>query len=243
MAQVTLKADEHIVRGEGLGPVSTGGPSPAFAGFYRQEGRKLGEILGEVLKDAAAARGYTVRAGLLDPLNSVISERVRWFCRLPYRTTGGVIPSCPGILDNWKACPPHSPQVEETSKLLSRAVGFLIVQFAGDEDRTVQADAHLLIEKAAQALAERGYDVRQVYACGPCRLCRRGCGETENCRQPKRRLFALESCGFWVNALCRRAGEFPVFGGGPEEVRWIRNWGLPGQDTREVRYVTGIVLG
>jgi len=238
-----MRAEESIRDGEGIAPVSAGGPSPAFAGFFRREGRKLGEMLGEVLADAAGERGFTVRAGLLDPLNSVISERVRGFCRLPYRTTGGIIAACPGILDNWKACPPHSPEVAETGKILARAAGFLIVQFAGDEDRTVQADAHLLIERAARALAEAGYDVRQVYACGPCRLCPRGCGDAENCRQPKRRLFALESCGFWVNALCRRAGEFPVLGGGPEEVRWIRDWGLPGQDTRDVRYVTGIVLG
>ncbi len=243
MTQIVIKAEEKIRQGEGLAPVAAGGPSAAFTEFYRQDGRALGEILGEVLEDAAGTRGYTVRAGLLDPLNSVISERIRRFCRLPYRTAGGMIAACPGILDNWKACPPHSPAVEETIDSLSGARGFLIVQFAGEEDRTVQADAHLLIEKAAGSLAERDYDIRKVYACGPCRLCRRGCGKTRECRQPHRRLFALESCGFWVNTLCRRAGEFPLLGGGPEEVRWIRDWGLPGQDTGVVRYVTGIILG
>jgi predicted metal-binding protein len=243
MTEKSWRAEKHIHKGEGIAPVSGGGPSPGFVEFCRRSRRELGDILGEVLEDAAGERGFTLRAGLMDPLHSVISERVREFCRLPYRTSEGTIASCPGILDNWKACPPHSPEVAETSKILSRAAGFLIVQFAGGKDRTVQADAHLLIEKAAGSLAERGYAIRNVYACGPCRICPRGCGEGGECRQPNRRLFALESCGFWVNALCRAAGEFPVFGGGPEEVRWIRDWGLAGQDTGDVRYVTGVILG
>ncbi|MDP8234944.1 MAG: DUF2284 domain-containing protein [Candidatus Erginobacter occultus] len=243
MTEKVWKAEKHIRKGEGVASVSGGGPSPGFVEFSRRSRQELGDLLGENLKTAAGERGFIVRAGLMDPLNAVVSERVRGFCRLPYRTTGGTIASCPGILNNWKACPPHPLEIAETIEILSRARGFLIVQFSGEENLTVQGDAHLLIERAAGALAERGYDIRKVYACGPCRLCQRGCGEGEDCRQPKRRLFALESCGFWVNALCRRAGEFPVYGGGPEEVRWIRNWSLPDQDTKVVRYVTGVILG
>lgn len=243
MARKTPRAEENIRKGEEIDPVSGGGPAKAFLEFHRGSRRELGDILRKIQDSEAGKLGYTIRAGLMDPLNSVVSERVRKFCRLPYRTEEGIIASCPGILDDWKACPPHSQAVRETIALLSGARGFLIVQFAGDENLTVQADAHLLIAQAARALASRGYDVRQTYACGPCRICRRGCGEGADCRQPKRRIFALESCGFWVNALCRRAAKLPVLGGGPEEVRWIRNWGLPDQDTTTVRYVTGILLG
>ncbi len=236
-------ADEHISAGEELAPVSRGRPSAELADFHLRHRVEIGELLRGLEKDEARGRGFSIRAGLMDPLHSVISERVKEFCRLPYRTTGGTIASCPGILEGWKGCPPHPPAVAETVDILSRAPAFLIVQFQGEEDQTRQGDAHVLIEKAARKLRERGYAVREAYACGPCRVCRRGCGEEPDCRQPERRLFALESCGFWVNSLCRRAAEFPLAGGGPEEVRWIRDWGLPEQDISLIRYVTGIVLG
>ncbi len=238
-----MKAEERIKTGERIAPLSPGKPAAEFIEFHRRARRKIGGIIRKIQENEAGERGYAIRAGLMDPLHSVISKRVKGFCRLPYRTTDGLIASCPGILDNWKACPPHSPPVRATVEVLSRARAFLVVQFAGDEDRTEQGDAHLLIARAAVDLAENGYDVREVYACGPCRICRRGCGAAGECRQPGKRLFALESCGFWVNALCREAGKFPVLAGGPEEVRWIRNWGLPNQDTTAVRYVTGILLG
>lgn len=238
-----MKAEEKIKTAERIAPLSSEKPAAEFVEFYRKSRRKIGGIIRKIQESEAGKRGYAIRAGLMNPLHSVISKRVKEFCRLPYRTEEGIIASCPGILDNWKACPPHSPAVEETIALLSGARGFLIVQFAGDENLTEQGDAHLLISQAAEMLRERGYDVRQAYACGPCRLCPRGCGDGLDCRQPKKRLFALESCGFWVNSLCRRAAKSPLLGGGPEEVRWIRNWGLPDQDTTAVRYVTGILLG
>lgn len=240
---ITMEAGESIREGEGLAPLSGEEPAAAFVDFHRRSRRGMGKILRDLQTGEAGGRGFTLRAGLMDPLHSVISERVKEFCRLPYRTGEGMIASCPGILDDWKACPPHSPAVEETIGVLSGAAGFLIVQFEGDEDLTEQKDAHLLTERAAGDLAGAGFAVQRIYACGPCRVCRRGCGEGDKCRQPARRIFALESCGFWINALCRRAGDFPVFGGGPEEVRWIRNWGLPDQDTTAVRYVTGVLLG
>ncbi len=237
------RAEEIIQEAEEIGPISGEQPAAEFLKFSSSSRRELEDILRRLEDGEAAGRGFTVRAGLMDPLSSVISERVKEFCGLPYRTEGGTIASCPGILEGWKGCPPHAPAIEETAAILSESRAFLIVQFEGEENRTRQGDAHLLIEKAAGELSGRGYSVRKVFACGPCRVCPRGCGEEPECRQPDRRLFALESCGFWVNSLCRRAGEFPVFGGGPEEVRWIRNWGLPGQNTSSVRYVTGIVLG
>ena len=179
----------------------------------------------------------------MPPGDSVIDEGIKHFCRIPYRTVDGPIASCPGALRNWKGCPPHAPAAVKTIDLLSKARSFLIVQLEGSESVTRQSHVHPFIARATKALREREYAVLETYASGPCRVCPRGCGEDQECRQPDWRLFALEACGFWVNSLCKKAAEFPILEDGPQEVRWINDWGLATQDTESVRYVTGILIG
>lgn len=243
MEKRTTKAADCIARAEGFAPVSDEPPGAAFAAFHESQRQRIADAL-RARKDAdAKMRGFTLRAGMMPPRNSVIREEIQGFCRLPYRTVAGTVASCPGALFDWKGCPPHAPAVAETADLLSRARAFLIVQLEGEEGAVRQGVVHPFIAGAAAALRERGYAVLETYASGPCRVCPRGCGEGGECRQPDRRLFALEACGFWVNSLCRKAAEFPVCGDGPREVRWIRDWGLPTQDTKSVGYVTGLLLG
>ncbi len=226
-----------------LDPVSDGTAPPEFLDFYRRRRKTAEKILRGRRENAPDLEGFTLRAGMMPPAGAVIGEEIREFCRIPYRTVDGPIPSCPGITLNWKGCPPHSPPVSETLRLLAGARSFLIVQFEGSEDSGRQGDIHPFIAQTAATLGEEGFSVIATYACGPCRVCARGCGPGTECRQPGKRLFALEACGFWVNRLCREAAVFPVCGGGPRPVRWIRDWDLPGQDTRAVRYTTGILLG
>jgi len=237
-----MRVEDCVKKGEGIAPVSDQSPPPDFVDFYRRHRRKIGDILLKLKDSDVRLQGFLLRAGMMPPENSVIAEEIKQFCRLPYRTTDGPIASCPGVLRGWKGCPPHSPEALETIGLLSEARGFLIVQLEGIEGETRQSLVHPFIARAAKVLGENGYAVLATYASGPCRVCPQGCAEGGECRQPRRRLFALEACGFWVNSLCRKAHEFPVGEAGPRAVRWISDWGLAGQDTDTVRYVTGILM-
>lgn len=238
-----MKAQYYIKKAERIAPLSNESPLTAFVDFYERHRRRIGDILLKLKDGDAKMGGYVLRAGMMPPGNSVIDEKIKRFCRIPYRTVDGIIASCPGVLGGWKGCPPHAPAAEETIGLLSRARGFLIVQLEGSEGQVRQRSVHPFVARATKALREHGYDVIEAYASGPCRVCPKGCGEEGECRQPERRLFALEACGFWVNSLCRKASEFPVCGSGPREVRWIKDWNLAAQDTESVRYVTGILIG
>ncbi len=237
-----MRPEDYIRQVEDFAAVSDAVPGTEFLSFYERHRAKIGELLIELKKDNRSTDEFTLRAGMMPPVSAVIDGRIMDFCRLPYRTTDGVIASCPGILYNWKGCPPHSHPVSDTEALLNRAVAFLIVQLEGDQGHERQEQVHPFIDRTSGALREAGYSVIETYACGPCRVCPNGCGDGPECRQPTRRLFALESCGFWVNQLCREAAKSPVLGHPLREVRWIKDWGLPTQDTQSVRFVTGILL-
>jgi predicted metal-binding protein len=238
-----MKAEDYIKRAEKIAPISNKTPGTAFSDFYRRHRRRIGGILSRLKEGDARMQGFTLRAGMMPPGNSVIDEKIKRFCRLPYRTSDGVIASCPGILSDWKGCAPYAPAAMSTIGLLSEARSFLIIQFEGTEDDCEQKHIHPFIQRTAKELCEQGYTVLETYACGPCRVCSRGCGEDQECRRPERRLFALEACGFWINSLCRGASEFPIYRTGPREVRWIKDWNLSTQDTESVRYVAGILIG
>jgi len=238
-----MNVEDYIKKAERIAPLSNEIPSTAFVDFYEHHRRRIGDILLKLKGGDTKMQGFILRAGMMPPGDSVIDERIKQFCRIPYRTVDGTIASCPGVLRGWKGCPPHAPAAMKTIGLLSEARSFLIVQFEGSEGLTRQSHVHPFIARATKALREREYAVLETYASGPCRVCPRGCGEDQECRQPERRLFALEACGFWVNSLCRKAAEFPICGDGPQEIRWIKDWDLVTQDTESVRYVTGLLIG
>ena len=237
-----MEVEDYIRQGEGFAAISDAVPGLEFLGYYARHREKIGALLLELKKGNRSTDEFTLRAGMMPPVSAVIDERIMEFCRLPYRTTDGVISSCPGILYNWKGCPPHSQLVSETEALLNRAVAFLIVQFEGSRGYGRQGEVHPFIACMSAKLRELGYSVLETYASGPCRVCPNGCADGPDCRQPTRRLFALESCGFWVNQLCLEAAKFPLLGHPLREVRWIKDWGLPTQDSQSVRFVTGILL-
>lgn len=238
-----MRAEDYIRQAEGFAAVSDKRPQKTYLDFYERHRDKIGALLLKLKKGNRPTDEFNLRAGMLPPVSAVIDERIMEFCRLPYRTKDGVISSCPGILYNWKGCPPHSQLVPETIEMLNRAVAFLIVQFEGSKGYGRQGEVHPFISRMSAKLRELGYSILETYASGPCRVCPNGCGDGPECRQPTRRLFALEACGFWVNQLCREAAKSPVLGNPLREVRWIKDWGLPTQDTQSVRFVTGILLG
>lgn len=237
-----MKRGEYIKLGEGLGPVSDNPPGETFRGLYGDYRRSIEEVLLKLKEEDAKLRDYTLRAGALLPVRAAIREKIRGFCAIPYRHSDGEVSPCGGVVEGWRGCPPYSPAVRETVGLLEKARLFLILQFDGIKDHHRQQYVNRFSKRATEVLENRGLAVIKSYGCGPCRVCSRGCGEGD-CRLPDRRDFALESCGFWVNRLCREAADFPVLGGGTIEIEWVKDWNLPTQKPKSFKSVTGILLG
>lgn len=76
---------------------------------------------------------FILHAGMTAADQSVIDERIKSFCCIPYASTDGIIEACSGILRNYFGCPPHAPSVDDTKVLLSKSRGFLILLFEGNE--------------------------------------------------------------------------------------------------------------
>lgn len=237
-----MAREEHIRKGEGFAPLSRRGPGAARAGRWRAGKPRLREIVLSAKSADAKVRGEAFRAGLLAPRQAVIREEIKSFCALPYRRRDGATDPCEGITYGWKACPPHSPPTEETIALLGAADAFLVLQFSGLRHHAFQKHVHEFTLSLEGKLGDAGWEVLQSYSTGPCRLCAGGCAPEGDCRQPGRRRFALESCGFWVPSLCRAAARFPLCGDGDWEIEWIRDWNLPTQSPLTCRAVTGILL-
>ncbi len=179
-----MNAQDYIEEAEEISPVSGEAPGNSFLDFYERHRAQIREILLGLKDGDANIHGFTLRAGMMYPANSVIGERIMEFCRLPYRTVEGSIAACPGALGNWKGCPPHSPAVSETIGLLSGARTLLIMQFEGSEGDGRQGATHLFTARVTGDLHEEGFNILEAYSCGPCRLCASGCGENEECSGP-----------------------------------------------------------
>jgi predicted metal-binding protein len=234
--------EQHMNNAEQLEQAAGGAPAPGFLDFYENTRQALAELLSQLKSDDSRVEPFELRVAMMPPGQAVVDESIKELCRLPYRTPDGPIPACPGITRGFKGCPPHAPDAELTKDLLRQGTSLLVMQFVGREGSAPQGEIHRFIATAVEALKNAGYTILETYASGPCKVCPKGCGDTEECRFPDRRLFAFEACGFWVPAICRAAAEFPVQGDGPREIRWIKNWRLETQDTDSIAYTTGILL-
>jgi predicted metal-binding protein len=237
-----MNANTYAAIGESFPPLSSREPDAAFVARWERENERLREIVLSVKAADEKVKDEVLRAGLMDPRNAVIREEIKSFCAIPYRRREGPLAPCEGITYGWKGCPPHSPPVAETISLLRSASAFLILQFSGLKHHSFQKHIHEFTLSLEAVLRGKGWKVLQSYSTGPCRLCAKGCAESGDCRQPQRRRFALESCGFWVKSLCRAAARFPLCGDGEWEIEWIRDWNLPSQSPPTYRAVTGILL-
>jgi hypothetical protein len=238
-----MTREEQIKKGESFPPVSPQKPDAGFIARYEQGKDALREIVLEVKAADRRVKDKIFRAGVMIPTAAVIREKIKEFCAIPYRRADGSLAPCEGVTEGWKGCPPHSTPIAETVSLLRSASVFLILQFSGLTHHAFQKHVHEFTLSVESALREKGRRVLGSYSTGPCRLCPRGCSVNGECRQPERRRFALEYCGFWVKSLCRRASHFPLCGDGDWEIEWIKDWNLPAQSPLTYRSVTGILLG
>jgi hypothetical protein len=243
MADLHPDVVAHIRRAEELPPVSDSPPGEPFERFYAEHRSRLAELLATLKADAPRVVSFELKSGLMPPARTIVDASIQELCGLPYRTPHGDIPACPGLTDGLFGCPPHAPPVDETRSLLRKATGLLVLQFGGREGSAPQGEIHHFLLQVSKALVAAGYDVMETYASGPCKVCPKGCGTTEECRFPNRRLFAFEACGIWVNSLVEAARPYPVLNGGPEPVEWLVDWRLPTQNTDSIRYNGGVLLG
>jgi len=233
---------EHIGTAERLPELAPGPPPAGFLDYVKAHTAPLSALLTDLKQNERCVDAFELRAGFAPPGQAVVDVSIQDLCKLPYRTSDGSVPCCPGLTRGLHGCPPHAPEVGETKALLQRAVSLLVIQFAGQEGSAPQGEIHRFMTRVSKTLSQSGYDVLVTYGSGPCKVCPKGCGDTHECRLPDRRFFALEACGFWVNAVCRAAAPYPVLEAAPQPVRWLVDWRLPTQNTTSIAYTTGVLL-
>ncbi len=237
-----MKSAEIISEYDNGKQVSDKSPDKRFFEFFEENRSRIREIILEIKEMDQNLMGIDMQIGMFSPINSIIDEEIKKLCSIPFRREDGSMFACEGVMENWKGCPPHSPLVSETIEYLKKARGFLIMQFNGISDTVFQKYIHHFTLNVEKRLIEDGNPVLQSYSCGPCRICSNGCNGDGQCRAPSLRRFALESCGFWVNHLCRKASENPIYGNESWEIQWVKDWNLVNQDPSEYKSVTGLLL-
>jgi predicted metal-binding protein len=238
-----MTPEQIISKYENFPQISDEDPNEQFQSFYKEYGPDLREKIVALKEAADNLEGIDFKIGMMYPAHAKIDEEIKTYCEIPFRREDGTVWACEGVVFDWKGCPPHSPAVTETLERLKQAKAFLIMQFNGLDDTVYQKNIHHFTLEVRKALRESDYTVVETYSCGPCRMCARGCNTEEDCRAPDLRLFALESCGFWVNHLCRKASEYPLYGDDNWEIEWLIDWELPTQSPPTYRSVTGVLLG
>jgi predicted metal-binding protein len=234
---------EIIKRYENSAQISDQNPGKEFVHFFQTNQEKIKNIILRIKNSDSKLEKIGIKIGMMYPPNAMIDESIKELCSIPFRREDGAVFACEGVIENWKGCPPHSPKVSETIADINKSSGFLIMQFNGLNDTIYQKFIHQFTLEVRKALLKTGYDVIQSYSCGPCRMCAQGCNSDGDCRIPTLRLYALESCGFWVNHLCRKAMEYSIHGGDSWEIDWVTDWNLPTQYPESYRSVTGILIG
>lgn len=234
--------EKTIAEGDKLSPLSNEKPDDRFQSFLIQHTDNIRKTILRLYDSAKLINKYGMKVGFVYPRYAVIDESIKRMCCLPYARNDGRQEPCGGITSKRKACPPYSPAVTETRKLLETATAFVILQFESISDTIGQKHIHNFTVQIERELLKNNYSVLQTYCCGPCRVCTEGCTTEENCLHPQLRRFALESCGFWVNALCARAAEYPVYGNSNWKITWVKNWGLSGQTPKDFKSMSGILI-
>ena len=216
-------------------------PENSFYDFIKINAEEIKNKIIELKNNAKNLKDYDIRIGFVYPLSVVIDEKIKELCCLKYPRFDGRNESCSGITDKRKGCPPYSPKVEDTIKVLKNSTVFLIMQFEKITDAIIQKYIHGFTVKVERLLSEK-YNILNTYCCGPCRVCADGCAVEADCRFPDIRRFALESCGFWVNKLCEKAAENTIYGDNNWKIEWVKNYGLPSQMPKEFKSVSGILI-
>ncbi|MBU2567761.1 MAG: DUF2284 domain-containing protein [Elusimicrobia bacterium] len=237
----TTNQEKNIFEFNQYHPISDEKPNENFYEFIMNYSKDVKNPIIDLKNNSKNLKEYTMRIGFVFPLNVVIDEKIKDLCCLNYERYNGRIEPCDGITDKRKGCPPYSPKVDDTIKILKESTVFLILQFEKITDTIVQKYIHNLTVKIEKELTKK-FNVLNTYCCGPCRVCAEGCTTDEECRFPNIRRFALESCGFWVNKICEKAADNTIYGDNNWKIEWVKNYGLPTQNPKEFKSVSGILL-
>lgn len=128
-----------------------------------------------------------LKAKVVSPAKVETGHWVRWKCRF----------GC-GAFDSNLMCPPHSPEPDETRKMLDEYKRAIL--FESPRGRA---------KKIAVALERKlfldGYYKALGLGAGPCELCDT-CAFEEGCRHPYEARPAMEACGIDVFATARGHG-------------------------------------
>ena len=224
-----------------LVPLADSPPGEAFFRLLDRHGDALAEAVRAARARQPRLRDYRLSMGLVPPLAAIIDPQIRELCAIPFRHREGGVFGCEGVVEGWKGCPPRSPDVAHTVELLRSARALLLLQFDGIRDHHQQKYINRFTRRLGRRLEEIGLSSPGSYGCGPCTMCEKGCDPLEQCRLPDEHTYALESCGFWVNHLCREAAAHPL-GRAPEEIRWVTDWNLPSQRPETFMSITGVLI-
>jgi predicted metal-binding protein len=124
-----------------------------------------------------------VNAKIISTKTIEVSHAVRWKCRY----------GCSGY-GKKLTCPPNTPPVEETKKLIAEYKTGLLLHLqekVNVEERLVQLENEIFFA---------GYHKPIAFSCGPCQLCA-DCADS--CRKPKLARPTMEGCGIDVYATVR----------------------------------------
>ena len=226
-----------------LVPLADGPPTEDFLGLKSSHGERMAALVQAAKQRQPRLEGCRLRLGMVAPLAAIIDEQIRLLCAIPFRHREGGVFGCVGGVEGWKGCPPRSPGAEETAALVKTARAMLLLQFDGIRDHRQQKYINRFTRKLGRRLEELDLRSPGSYGCGPCTMCEKGCDPEEECRLPDEHTYALESCGFWVNHLCRLAAEHPLGREAPQQIHWVTDWNLPGQEPETFRCVTGVLIG
>ena len=238
-----MKTLQFIKDPAALVPLAHGPPGETFFQVLADHGDRLAEAVRAAKQKQRRLEGYQLRLGLVSPRRAIIHQQIRELCHIPFRHREGGVFGCEGVVEGWKGCPPRSPDVDHTVALLRSARAMLLLQFDGITDHHQQKHVNRFTRKLGRRLEELvGLSSPGSYGCGPCTMCEKGCAPEEECRLPEEHTYALESCGFWVNHLCREAAAHPLGPDAPRQICWVTDWNLPSQHPESFRSVTGVLI-
>lgn len=170
------------------------------------------------LLDFALNTDGIYRAKLIEVRNVVVDERVRFQC------------SYSGCREYGKRlmCPPHTPEVEDFKKVLSRYFMALLVQLQNpitdQENWLPETDAAALkLHEAVYKIEKKAFSMGFPFAAGliggSCKLCNTcAVAEGDGCIHREKARPSMEGLGIDVLATCKNAGYEVMFS--PDRVVW-----------------------
>jgi len=238
-----VKILQFIEDPDQLAPLSDAPPDEAFARLVAEYGDAIARTVRAARDRQPRLGAFHLRLGMVFPPNAIVSEQIRQLCWLPYRHSDGrLVEGCRGVLEGWRGCPPRSPAVADTVALLGTAQAMLLLQFDGIRNHLDQQHINRFTSKLGRRLQGLGLTSPGCFGSGPCKMCKDGCAPDRDCPLPEQHTCALESCGFWVGHLCRLAAEHPLDDDPPQPIRWVTDWGLPGQTPDSFKSITGVLI-